>query len=177
MLCRASLTGLFFLSIGCVQSNNSGDSIQLIQRSGFSVEIPSDWKEGKGFKKDAAGIESPSYALAANNNKKVIVVLTMHPVNPYAKPTEQLDSFVKTWGAKDLESEADVTISGRQSKKRVTKAAPVVDAYGKNFVCEQQRFFVPLDASVFNVNVVGDSVAVEHFTKEIEKIISSIKFQ
>ena len=51
MLCRASLTGLFFLSIGCVQSNNSGDSIQLIQRSGFSVEIPSDWKEGKGFKR------------------------------------------------------------------------------------------------------------------------------
>jgi len=177
MLCRASLTGLFFLSIGCVQSNNSGDSIQLIQRSGFSVEIPSDWKEVKAIKKDAAGIESPSYDLAANNNKKVIVVLTMHPVNPYAKPPERLDSFVKTWGAKDLESEADVTISGRQSKKIVTKAAPVVDAYGKNFVCEQQHFFVPLDATVFEVGVVGDNVAVVHFTKEIEKIISSIKFQ
>ena len=140
-----------------------GNNTQTLDGSGFSFQAPADWT----VLSPPSGVAVSSPLDVKNPVARVSLVVSIHPAAGQTPKEFMASSLDAAKGYVDVESEAQMTVSGREATKLVTTQND----------SRNVKVFVLLDAGVLALQATGTDEQVVALMPQIDTIIASIKLK
>lgn len=152
-----------------------GVKMRTIQWTGFSFQAPDNWTVSLGDV--SVAISSPIDFKAADPTPPVPVSLAIIPSEGPVSPAEMAVELIRSKKeGVTVESEQQITVSGRQGTKIVSTTSTTVNE-ASNEMQRSISVFVPLDKGVLAVQVQSRDQYVKPVVPQIDTIIASIKIE